>query len=48
MYDMAAKQNNTLIFTKDSRRIGMLDFYDSLSVLVKVVAALQGAYDEIY
>ena len=48
MYDMSAKKNNTLAFTKDSESIGMLDFYESLSVIVKIVAAMKGAFDEIY
>lgn len=44
MYDMSAKQNNTLQYTSQSERIGMLDFYESLTVLVKVIAAMKGAY----
>jgi hypothetical protein len=47
MYDMASKQNNTMSYTKDSERIGMLDFYDSLTVLVKVIAAMRGACLEL-
>jgi hypothetical protein len=47
MYDMSAKQNNTLQYTSQSERIGMLDFYESLAVLVKVIAAMKGAYEEL-
>ncbi|CDW82479.1 UNKNOWN [Stylonychia lemnae] len=47
MYDMATKQNNTLSFTKDSQRIGILDFYESMHMIVKVVAAMQGAFQEL-
>lgn len=48
MYDMVAKQNNTLVYTRRSDRIGMLDFYESLTVIVKVAAALKLAFNEIY
>jgi len=48
MYDMSAKQNNTLLFTRASERIGMLDFYESLTALVKVAAAIGTAYSEIH
>ena len=47
MYDMAAKQNNTLAFTKQSKKIGILDFYDSLTIIVKIVAAMKGAVAEL-
>ena len=47
MYDLTSKQNNTLAFTKQSRRIGILDFYDSLHIIVKIVAAMQGAFKEL-
>lgn len=48
MYDMASKLNNTIVYTSNSERIGMLDFYESLSVMVKIIASMKGAYDEIY
>ena len=48
MYDMSAKQNNTVLYTKHSERIGMLDFYDSLSVIVKIVAAMKGVMEELH
>lgn len=44
MYDMSAKQNNTLAFNKESQRIGILDFYESMHMIVKVVAAMQIAF----
>lgn len=47
MYDMAAKQNNTVAFTKNSERIGILDFYESLTIMVKIIAAMKGAYSEL-
>ena len=47
MYDMSAKQNNTLQFTSQSERIGMLDFYESLTICVKIIAAMKGAYEEL-
>lgn len=47
MYDMSSKQNNTLTFTRNSKRIGMLDFYESMHMLVKVIAAMQMAFYEL-
>ncbi len=47
MYDMSSKQNNTLTFTRSSKRIGMLDFYESMHMLVKVIAVMQGAVCEL-
>jgi hypothetical protein len=47
MYDMSAKLNNTVIYTLHSTRIGILDFYESLSIMVKIVAAIRGAVDEL-
>lgn len=47
MYNMQAKQNNTLAFTKNSTRIGILDFYESLSIIVKITAAMKGANKEL-
>lgn len=48
MYDMSVKLNNTLVYTKYSDRIGMLDFYDSLTVIVKIIAAMKGTFEELY
>ena len=47
MYDMSSKQNNTMSYTRHSQKIGMLDFYESLTVLVKVIAAMKGACNEL-
>lgn len=47
MYDMSAKLNNTVMYTNQSQRIGMLDFYDSLSIMVKIVAAIKGSVVEL-
>ncbi len=47
MYDMSSKQNNTIAFTKGSERIGILDFYDSMGIIIKVIAAMRGAFNEI-
>lgn len=30
IYDMSSKQNNTLRYSKNSERIGIMDFYESL------------------
>lgn len=48
MYDMSSKLNNTVKYSNQSERIGMLDFYESFSVMVKLVAAIKGAYDELH
>lgn len=45
---MSSKLNNTVMYTSNSNRIGMLDFYDSLTIMVKIVAAIKGAVGEIH
>lgn len=47
IYNMAAKLNNTIKFTRDSERIGILDFYESLHIMTKVIAAMHGAFNEL-
>ena len=44
---MSAKQNNTIKLTKDSDRIGIMDFYDSLTILVKIAAAMNASFKEL-
>ncbi len=48
MYDMSSKLHNTVLYSSHSERIGMLDFYESLSILIKVIAAMKGAFSELY
>lgn len=48
MYDMSAKLHNTVVYSPGSERIGMLDFYESLTILVKLIAAMKGAFTELY
>lgn len=45
---MSSKINNTIVYTNQSERIGILDFYESLTILVKIVAAMNGAIKELY
>jgi hypothetical protein len=47
MYDMSTKQNNTMAYTRHSERIGMLDFYESLTVIVKIIASMKMAFNEL-
>ena len=39
LYDTAVKKQNKIKLTKESKEIGMLDFYDGLQNIVKIVAA---------
>lgn len=47
IYEMAAKLNNTIKLTASSERIGILDFYDSMQMITKILAAMKGAFSEI-
>ena len=47
IYDGAVKKQNKIKLTKDSKEIGMLDFYDSLENVTKVVAACNHACAEL-
>ena len=47
MYDMSKKQNNTLNFTNESNSIGILDFYESMHVIIRIIAAMKGAFNEL-
>lgn len=47
MYENSAKQNNCIKFNNDSKKINILDFYDSLQCVSKVVAAINGAFNEL-
>ena len=47
VYDTAVKKQNKVQLTAEGRPIGILDFYESLSVLPQVVGAMQGACQEL-
>jgi hypothetical protein len=47
IYDLAAKQNNTVKLTRNSERIGILDFYESMHIMTKIISAMQGAFKEL-
>ena len=47
LYDTAVKKQNKIKLTKESKEIGMLDFYDGLTNVVKIVAACQHACTEL-
>jgi hypothetical protein len=47
LYDTAVKKQNKIKLTKDSRDIGILDFYEGLSNIVKIVAVCNSATDEM-
>ena len=42
MNDTSAKENNTMQFMKDSQKVGILDFYESLSVITKFHTLIAG------
>jgi len=44
---MSDKLNNTILMTEESERIGILDFYESLQILVKLIAAMKGTVEEL-
>ena len=46
IYDMASKLNNTFKISKDSERIGILDFYESLQIISKIAAVIRGTCKE--
>ena len=46
VYDTAVKQNRVKL-SEQGKEIGILDFYESLATLPKVVAALQSACQEL-
>ena len=47
MQDMSDKLNNTIQMTGESERIGILDFYESFQILVRLVAAMKGTAEEL-
>lgn len=47
MYDMADKQNNTIAFTSSSDRVGILDFYESLAMMPKIIACMKMCVTEL-
>jgi phospholipase/lecithinase/hemolysin len=47
LYDTAVKKQNKVKITKDSRDIGILDFFEGLSNIVKVVAVSNSATAEM-
>lgn len=48
MYDTAVKSQNKVKLTEQSKDIGILDFYESLSLLPKLVATIQHVCKELY
>jgi hypothetical protein len=47
VYDTAIKTHNKVRLTQESKEIGILDFYESLSIMPKVVAAIQTSCQEL-
>lgn len=47
LYDTAVKQQNKVKLTSESRPVGILDFYESLTILPKLVSAMQAASQEL-
>ena len=47
IYDTAVKKQNKVKMTSESRPIGILDFYESLAILPKVVSVMQHCCQEM-
>jgi len=47
IHDSAVKKQNKIRITKDSKEIGILDFYDGLANITKVVAACNATCSEL-
>ena len=47
VYDTAVKKQNKVKMTAEGRPIGILDFYESLSILPQIVAVMQHACQEL-
>jgi len=47
MPDLAGKENNAMRFSRHSQRVGILDFYESLSLITKFHQVLSSNFKEL-
>lgn len=47
LYETAVKEQNKVKLVHSGKKVGILDFYDSLSILPRIVAALTHSCNEV-